>query len=487
MTRKVMGPFNRVEGDLEITLDVDDGRIAGAYVNSTLYRGFENILLGKNALDALVYVPRICGICSVSQSVAAALALSQALGVTPARNGQLANNLILANESVTDLFTHFYLFFMPDFAREEYCGKSWYPFVQQRFKAQTGDAVRDVLPARADFLHLMGLLAGRWPHTLSVQPGGTTRPVLRHDQARGSMIIASFRRFLENTLIGDSLERFLALESVSALENWRHEQAWQHDDLRTFLHLSDELKLEKLGKANDHYLSYGSYAVDGNRLMPAGIWTPKVGVQGLDISRIREDISHAYMNGEIEQSPDHGSTRPNIDKESAYSWCKAPRLDGEVYECGALARALVSADPLMTEIVTLHGGSVKARLLARIRELCRVVVAMQRWIMEIDTTAPFCNHPDKRAASSERSGVGLVEAARGSLGHWITLDNRDRITGYQIIAPTTWNFSPRDQHNQPGALEQALIGTAVTESNQIPVEVQHIVRSFDPCMVCTVH
>ena len=64
---------------------------------------------------------------------------------------------------------------------------------------------------------------------------------------------------------------------------------------------------------------------------------------------------------------------------------------------------------------------------------------------------------------------------------------KGRILNYQIIAPTTWNFSPRDKGGTPGALEQALIGAPVRDGEQDPVAVQHIVRSFDPCMVCTVH
>ncbi len=81
---------------------------------------------------------------------------------------------------------------------------------------------------------------------------------------------------------------------------------------------------------------------------------------------------------------------------------------------------------------------------------------------------------------------GLVEAARGSLGHWVRV-KRGRILSYQIIAPTTWNFSPRDRDAQPGALEQALRGARLRSGEEEPVAVQHIVRSFDPCMVCTVH
>ena len=80
MSRIVAGPFNRVEGDLEIALDIQNGQVDSAEVNSTLYRGFEQIMLGKAPLDALVYTPRICGICSVTQSVAAARALADCMG-----------------------------------------------------------------------------------------------------------------------------------------------------------------------------------------------------------------------------------------------------------------------------------------------------------------------------------------------------------------------------------------------------------------------
>jgi hydrogenase large subunit len=80
----------------------------------------------------------------------------------------------------------------------------------------------------------------------------------------------------------------------------------------------------------------------------------------------------------------------------------------------------------------------------------------------------------------------MIEAAHGSLGHWLRIRN-SRILNYQIVVPMTWNFSPRDAQGAPGALEQALMGAPVRAGEEDPVAVQHIVRSFDPCMVCTVH
>jgi len=108
---------------------------------------------------------------------------------------------------------------------------------------------------------------------------------------------------------------------------------------------------------------------------------------------------------------------------------------------------------------------------------------MERWLAAIDTDEPFI---DNARLEPSGAGEGLTEAARGALGHWLRAE-KGQIAHYQIIAPTTWNFSPRDRHGTPGPLEQALEGTPIREGEAEPVAVQHVVRSFDPCMVCTVH
>jgi len=98
MTRKIIGPFSRVEGHLEIELSRDDTQVIDARVNSPMYRGMETVMLGRAPMDALTIVPRICGICSVSQSVAAAQALGNLAGITPPPNGQRVTNLVLSCE-----------------------------------------------------------------------------------------------------------------------------------------------------------------------------------------------------------------------------------------------------------------------------------------------------------------------------------------------------------------------------------------------------
>jgi hydrogenase large subunit len=479
-TRRIVGPFNRVEGDLEITLDIADGRIAAAYVNSPLYRGFEQILQGKLPADALVLVPRICGICSIAQSAASALALADAAGIAPPPNGRLAANLTLATENLADHLTHFYLFFMPDFARADYAGRPWHAAAVERFKATVGSAPHQMLPVRARFMQMMGLLAGKWPHTLAVQPGGSTRPLQGSEIFRLHRSLREFRGFLETVTFGAKLEEVAAIASRGELESWCDKPGG--GDLRAFLAIAEDLDLWHLGRGTDRFMSYGCYSEGDGRLFPAGLWHG--GAAELDIAAISEDISHAwYAAAGLPQHPAAGSTLPVAEKEGAYSWCKAPRLAGQVVETGALARQVVAGHPLVRDMVAGSGGSVAARVVARLLELALVLPAMERWLAELAPGEPWCITPQ---FADETTGVGLIEAARGSLGHWLTV-RRGRIHTYQIIAPTTWNFSPRDAAGTPGALEQALAGLPASATEPLPAAIHHVVRSFDPCMVCTVH
>ncbi len=482
MSRRIVGPFNRVEGDLEIALEIEHDRVRSARVSSSLYRGFEQMLQGKEPGDALVYTPRICGICSVSQSVASARALGALQCVTPPPNGELAINLILANENVADHLTHFYLFFMPDFARDTYRKEPWYSMIASRFRAQTGSGAREMLPARAQFMHLMGLLAGKWPHSLAIQPGGTTRGVEMQERARLQAHLFAFRRFLETTLYGDTLENIVALDSIAALDGWIDSYDPSSSDFRRFLEVARAQELHLLGRCNDRFMSYGAYRQQDEPVFRQGVWD-QLG-QPLDSAAITEDVSHSWMaHQKNPRHPFDGITLPDADVSGAYSWCKAPRLDGKVVEVGALARQQVDGHPLVRALVGESGANVRNRVIARLLEIARVVLLMENWAGALKPGEVICHH---RPYPQEAQGFGLVEAARGSLGHWVRIRN-GRILNYQIIAPTTWNFSPRDRDGQPGALELALVDAPLRPGEKDPVSVQHIVRSFDPCMVCTVH
>lgn len=477
MTDLIVGPFNRVEGDLEVHLTVRDGRVAEARVNSPLFRGFERMLDGKDPRDALTITPRICGICSISQSSAAAQALAAAQGLTPAPMGQIVAALIHAVENAADHLTHFNLFFMPDFARPAYAGRSWHDRAVRRFTAMEGSAARQSVEARAALMHILGLLAGKWPHTLAVQPGGVTKSPTPRDLVRIGASLRAFRRYLEDVLYGAPVEAFVELSQATALD------AWQTGDAGLFVEIARDLMLERIGAGPGRYLSYGAYHLPDNRhAFAAGLWDNGTRWP-VDPSAISEDLSHAWMLGPTAH-PYDGATLPDEDmRAGAYSWCKAPRYAGKVIETGALARQVIDGHPLAVAFAAAGGGGVTGRVAGRLLELARTQILMETLLSQIDPSERFMA---RGTMPSSGRGAGLVEAARGALGHWVMIE-RGRIASYQIIAPTTWNFSPRDANGTPGALEAALVGAEVADGDATPLTVQHIVRSFDPCMVCTVH
>ncbi len=480
MSRIIVGPFNRVEGDLEVKLDISNGAVKRAWVSASMYRGFEQILEGKPPADALVFAPRICGICSVSQSAAAAAALRDAMGIEQAPNGRLATNILTATENLADHLTHFYLFFMPDFAREVYHGETWGEYVRDRFTAMKGTVVEEFMPARKRLLEMVGILAGKWPHTLAIQPGGTTYAIGQSERVHLLSILADTRKFMERVIFGCSLEQMVELADGQALDNWWAEQGGEAGDFRTFLTLANELGLGSMGQTPGRCMSYGVYSEDDGKLFPQGLW--QNGLSSLDPSQIAEDLSKSLFVGKTSH-PSEGETIPDIDKADGYSWCKAPRLGGEVVEVGAFARQVIDGQSLVCSLAQESGSNVRNRIVARLIESARIILALEGWVDQFKLKESFCvtgKMPD------DAEGVGMTEAARGSLGHWLKV--RDgRISNYQIISPTTWNFSPRDSQGVAGPLEQALVGAPVRDGEKNPVSVQHIVRSFDPCMVCTVH
>ena len=480
-TRLVVGPFNRVEGDLEVRLTVQDGRVADAQVSAPMYRGFENLLQGREPLDALVIVPRICGICSVSQSVAAARALADATGLPPPPHPRNATALRRAPENRADHHTHFSLFFMPDFARPVYAGRGWFAEVQRRFEAGRGEQARTAIAARQRWFQIVGTLGGKWPHTHSVMPGGSTRAIDAAERLRLLALVREFRAFLERHTFAAPLEQVAALHDEAALWAW-HAQGPQQGDLRLFLTVAADVGLDRLGRGPGRYLSYG------NASAPAGLWDERSAtLSAPDLAGLTEDHRHAWLAEDgVPRHPAQGLTRPDADKPGAYTWNKAPRLHGLPAETGAIARRLAAGHGLVRAAVARCGGTVYTRVLARLLELAVVVPQMEQWLAAIQPREPFHATAPSAGHPGDGSGCGLTEAARGALGHWVRIEH-ERITRYQIVAPTSWNFSPRDAQGTPGPLESALVGTPVQDGERTPVAVQHVVRSFDPCMVCTVH
>jgi len=172
-------------------------------------------------------------------------------------------------------------------------------------------------------------------------------------------------------------------------------------------------------------------------------------------------------------------------------------------ETGPLARLLVgyaAGDPVIRGHVNsfLKAGGFPASVLfstvgrtaARCVETFIIADAMTGWLAELQRNAATGNLAtwtpyDFGTVSAHARGYGLWEAPRGTLGHWVRIED-GKIANYQVVVPTTWNAAPRDGQGRPGAYEAALVGVKLARPDQ-PLEVLRTIHSFDPCLACAVH
>jgi Ni,Fe-hydrogenase I large subunit len=471
-------PFTRLEGDLLIKVDIEDGYIVRSRASGTLFRGFETMLRGRDPLDAIVITCRICGQCGLIHSAASARAIRALTGGQMPRNAYFASNIMLAIEAVVSHLTHFYLSFMPDLAEAPYEEP-----VAQRFLPMAGGSLTRALREREEILGVLGLFAGKWPNSLAIQPGGTTRPVNASEIRRAHGLLHEYWKFIEEQLLGCELDEWLALRSASELDHWLGEGPHPLSDLGIFLTLSLKHGLDKIGIWRARFLSSEGWPGPAGEPLRKSGFSADGETRALDPGWITEHVKHSWFadqGGGL--NPFEGRTDPDPQREQAYSWAKAPRYAGQPAEAGPLARLVNGGDPLLADLQARHGPSVLVRELARLHEAVCLVREIGAWLNEMDPAEPFYQDTPRAVSGS---GFGLVEAPRGILGHWLRVE-QGKIQNYQIITPTGWNLSPRDSSDCPGPLEEALVGVPVPDPDR-PAAVSHVVKSFDPCLFCTVH
>ena len=225
---------------------------------------------------------------------------------------------------------------------------------------------------------------------------------------------------------------------------------------------------------------------------------------------VTEDSTHAWYQGGGPLQPYKGQQIPDytdFNPDAKYTWVKAPRYNGKPMQVGPLANVLVGyasghaltrkwTDVAFTRIAAVQGlkvtpndlQSTMGRYLARsIRSAMLSDLALEHFQL---LTTNILNGDDTtynapQFPAGEIMGMGMHEAPRGALSHWVVID-KGVFTNYQAVVPTTWNASPRDEQGVPGPYESSLIGNPVVELEK-PLEVLRTVHSFDPCMACSCH
>ncbi|TEB05013.1 Periplasmic (NiFeSe) hydrogenase large subunit [Pelotomaculum schinkii] len=460
----VIDPVTRIEGHLKIEAEIENGRVIDARSSGTLFRGLEIILKGRDPRDTCHITQRICGVCPIAHGTASILCLDDAFKVTPPANGRILRNLIQGANYLQSHILHFYHLTALDYVK----GPDTSPFIPRyegdyRLPKEINDkAVEHYIQALSirKKAHEMGAVFGaKMPHVTTYTAGGITEHVTSEKIAQFKTYLLEITSFINNVYIPD------VLAVAGAYDDWFN-----------------------IGTGYKNLLAYGAFRLtdqldpDGQQQLFIRGTYAKGQYAPMDHKKISEQVKYSWYDDKLTgRHPGDGATVPTPGKKDAYSWLKAPRYDGLPYEVGPLSRQVVNKQK---DVLALGGKafSVLGRHFARAVETAQVAGAMLEWLNQLVPGQP-CYAPFD--IPKEGSGIGLHEASRGALGHWITIKDY-KIENYQAVVPTTWNCSPRDDKGQRGPVEEALVGAQVKDPNN-PIELVRIVRAFDPCIACAVH
>ena len=530
MARIVVDPITRIEGHLRIEVEVANGKVSNAWSSSTLFRGLEIILQGRDPRDAWLFTQRACGVCTYVHALASVRCVDNAVGVKIPDNARLIRNLLMGAQFLHDHIVHFYHLHALD----------WVDVVSS-LKAdpkKTADIANTVSPAgnsgTNDFKAVqarvkkfvdsgqLGLFAnGYWGHPAYKLPPEVNLLAVSHylealrQQARTARLHAIFgakNPHLQALAVGGvTCVADLTPDRIAEFKYlWKETMDFVHN-----VYIPDVVAVAgfykdwaKIG-GTTNFLAYGEFPQSDKEpeslLFPRGaIFKRKVGeIQPVDIQLIEEHVKHSWYEGEGALNPAKGETKPKydgLDVDKRYSWMKAPRYKGEPMEVGPLARVLMAygkgheptkkaVDGLLKKLAVPVDAlfSTLGRTAARALETAIIGDAMEGWMGQLIENLKKGDTKTYQGYEMPATGmgVGLNDVPRGALGHWIEIKDQ-KIGNYQLVVPSTWNLGPRCAQNKPGPVEEALIGTPVADPKR-PVEILRTVHSFDPCIACGVH
>ncbi|HHY25198.1 MAG TPA: nickel-dependent hydrogenase large subunit [Desulfitobacterium dehalogenans] len=503
MGKVVIDPVTRIEGHLKVEVEVTNGVVTDARSIGTMFRGFEPLLKGRDPRDATYVTERTCGVCASAHGWASSLCLDDAFGAKVPAGGRLIRNLITSAMWLHDAALHFYHLSALDFlditAVAKYQGQD--PGLL-RVKEKIGKliAAGDTAPLTPRYEpdeycvndpELVTLAVSHYLKALDMQAKAKKMSALfAGKQPHQSSIVVGGVTMLPNIEVIEQY-RSLLLEQIDFLEN-----VYLQDVLTFGTGPLLPLAQAGVGGGYNNFLSFGGFGLDDekkNFFLPAGVIMDGdlSKVMAVDQSKVTEGVTYAwYKDSPKGDHPYDSDTVPDINRKDAYSFVKAPRYDGKPVEVGNLARMLVMQPKPFMDIVAKYSikPGVVARHAARAYEAVILAKEMLNWCNELEAEIGKglrihdTEHWNPPAAGQ---GVGLTEVPRGALGHWIKIKDH-KTENYQMVVPTTWNFSPKDAQGNYGPLEKALIGVPVPDENN-PINIVRVVRSLNPCLACAIH
>ncbi len=531
MTRSIIDPVTRIEGHLRVEMEVTNGVVSDCWISGGCFRGMELVVQDRTPADAAMIVQRICGVCPVSHAHSASIAGEKALGITISNNARIIRNLLEGAQFLHSHILWFYNLAAPDYvnplnalkasAADAHdlavaAGTSTFTdlaALQERltkfanngqlsifsgnwFESEGGEGYQlppeldlictahylEALTMQAKASEIAGLLGGKMPHIMTLVPGGT-------------MFVPT----------EEKLDDLWSL--VNELYDWVAATMIQ-DTVALVPFYKDAFEF---GGGCKRYVAWGVFedaSFEMNkRYLPAGVLKDDLALEDVNEDLIMEYTGHSWYkpdDKELRNPRDEGLTEPEYteyDVNNRYTWSKGPSYDGQCMEAGGLSRLLVAYKRGVPFVVEQIDGLLKTlgapgridllqstlgRTGARQIETLYVATLMKEWVAElIEAIKGGDSEYFKQPSTNSGDGTGFWEAPRGALYHTEHVSN-GKITGYQIIIPTTWNIAPHDKDGVPGPMEQALIGCPVGDV-EMPINALRTVHSFDPCTACAVH
>jgi len=537
MKKIVIDPVTRIEGHLRIEVVVDKtNTVQEAYASGQLFRGIETILKNRDPRDAGLMAGRICGVCTNSHFRAAVSCVEDAYGLEVPANANIIRELMALALFIQDHVVHFYHLQSLDFvdvtqaleanqaqtvevarrysndpfrnsqAHYEEVQKKLQNFVNagklgpfsnaywghSSYKLSPEENLillshyLDALKFQTSISKAVAIFGGKTPHPQSIVVGGITSVKDMLDPARVNdylFIIKEAKEFIDRAYLPD----------MKLLVNAYRE----------------EIK-EGTGRANGNFISVGGYDFNGGTLFESGV------IFGHDLDKVKpftpekitEHVDRAWYEESDPQTPCY--TDLNVDGtlkteqiSDKYSWIKAPRYEEKTMECGPLARLLVSyakgsqhvkpyVDGFLSEtgLEIIDLSTTVGRNAARAIETQYIAEYLFKFVSDLLQNITYYDTEtwgryDFESLPKTAKGRFFVEVPRGLLSHFISIEEQ-KIANYSVIAPTTWNATPKNRDGQRGPYEEALIGITIEDTDK-PIEALRVIRSFDPCLACAVH
>lgn len=422
--------IEKIEGEADLDFTIKDNVVKDVKIEFSFSRGIEEILKARHYKDALVITPKVCGICNHAHLLASVKAIengykNEGVKVELSSKAKDIRNFTLNCELIQNHIKWLYMIILPQLEK----------YLKQNINKENYTKATNL---SSKIIQALAIFAGQWPHSSYAIPGGITCDPSYVDVMQAQGLLNESIKFFETNVVGLPLDEYLAIDSVSNINNIK-------GDLANVIKLLIDNGMADIGISYDKFIVFSDdgFAKSGKSI--------KTNIFNVDSKYVKE------------------SNQIN-------TLAKSVMYKNQFYEVGPLSRAMMNKTKIIKSLHKSHKDSVLTRIFARVNEVAILLEQCNSILNNLKLNEDSCTI-DKKIKLDNFQGTGIVEAARGSLIHKTTIQ-KGLISNYEIITPTQWNLS-NGSCERKGIAVNAMIGS------QSMQEAIFILRTFDVCSVCT--